>query len=90
MSELLSTHDHGNCELCDLLETERAALEAERALDAEIIIEHGAKLEAMERIRQAAQVVVNEELYDWESQGYKSLRELDVALATAQQEQEDE
>ena len=43
MSEMLSCHDHGNCELCDLLETERAALEA--------------KLEAMERIKTAAVAV---------------------------------
>ena len=28
MSEMLSSHDHGNCELCDLLETERADVEA--------------------------------------------------------------
>lgn len=29
MSDILSAHDHGNCELCDALESERADLTAQ-------------------------------------------------------------
>ena len=47
----LSTHDHGNCELCDLLETERAALKA--------------KLEATERLVEEAVPMVVECYQTW-------------------------
>ena len=67
-----------------------AALEAERALDAEIIIEQGAKLEAMEQVRKATYGVYQ----DWRS--YDKLEDLAAswpnmvllrtALVVAQQE----
>ena len=34
----------------------------------------------LERLESAARQVVNEELHDWESQGYKALKELEQAL----------
>ena len=91
MGETLNSHDHGNCELCDLLEIEQAALEA--------------KLEAMERAGRGLLHVLPDSLFhariedddswEWcwnELSGHaqdhvKAARE---AWAAAQQEKEDE
>ena len=55
MSEKLSMHDHGNCELCDQIESELAQARV--------------NIETLERMNQAVRRALNEAIPGWEGSG---------------------